>query len=75
MDTTVLTFVVEKKLKDHSDLLQQETISQTAGFKVPLESECVLLIIISLGCLSFAVQNNECEEFDTRRLLSHSSNC
>ncbi len=35
----------------------------------------ILLIVLSLGCLTFTVQNDVCTdvEFDTRRLFSHSS--
>lgn len=35
--------------------------------------KCALLIVTLLGRLSFTVQNDVCAQFDTRRLISHSS--
>ncbi len=35
--------------------------------------KCVWLIVSSLGCLRFTLQNDACAEFDTRRLFSRSS--
>ena len=35
--------------------------------------KCGLLIVSSLECLSLAVQNDVCAEFDTRKLFSHVS--
>ncbi len=34
-------------------------------FKSPSTQKCALLIVTSLGCLSFFVQNDECAEFDS----------
>lgn len=39
----------------------------------PSTPKCVLLNVMSLGCLSFNVQTYVCKEFDTRRLVRYSS--
>lgn len=38
-------------------------------FKYPATQQCVMLIVTSLGCLCFTVQNNKHTELDTRGLF------
>ena len=46
---------------------------QIHAANVPSTQKCVFLLVLTVGCLSFTVQNDVCAEFDTKRLLSHSS--
>ena len=44
-----------------------------ACLKSSFSKKCVFLLVTSVRCLTFTVQNDVCPEFDTRRLFSYSS--
>ncbi len=53
--------------------VEKSALVEVTSLKSPSTQKCLLLIVSSLECLCFTVQNNICAGFNARRLFSHSS--